>query len=422
MKGTGFKPIKNMLIPFAKPTMSSFDSSAVKATVESGWITRGPKCQEFEVEFSKYVGCEFSSSVSSCTTAMHLALLAAGVRAGDIVLTVSHSFIATANAIRACGAEPGFIDIDDRTLNMDPDALAVFLAERCHQGNNGIYFKDVDAILTMPESPLHRIKPELTGRIAAVMPVHQLGLPCSIVEIADIAKNYNIPLIEDAACAVGSEIKIENIWRKIGQPFGQSACFSFHPRKVLTTGDGGMITTNSAAVHSSCDLGRQHGMSISDADRHKAQNVMFEEYLTTAFNYRLTDIQAALGLTQLKQLDSFIEHRCKASEIYYSELFNVSWLRLREIPKNSRSNWQSFPIWLNDHAPLKRDAFIQYLHAKGIGSRRGVMNAHQEKPYLKSPFSLPKSEKARAECVLLPIYSDIPLDHVRSVCEALKQL
>src|SRR5690606_2541029 len=204
----------------------------------------------------------------SCTAALHLALHALGIGAGDEVITVSHSFIATANVIRYCGATPVFVDIDPRTYNLDPQRL-------------------LEAI---------------TPRTKAIVPVHQIGLPCDLAAILAIAAEHHLPVVEDSACAAGSEIRWQGNWERIGKPHGAVACFSFHPRKVITTGDGGMLTTNDPELDRQFRLLRQHGMSVPDTQRHAARQVIFEEYPLVGFNYRMTDVQGAMGRVQLQRL------------------------------------------------------------------------------------------------------------------------
>ena len=262
-------------IPVARPLMDEREAEAAKRPIMSGWVTQGPEVAAFEREFAACVGAPHACAVSSCTTALHLALLAAGVKPGDEVITVSHSYIATANSIRYCGAQPVFVDIEPWTFNLNP-AL---------------------------------IEKAITPSTRAILCVHQIGMPCDLKAINDIAGRHGLVVVEDAACAIGSEVLWNGEWEKIGKPHGDVACFSFHPRKVITTGDGGMITTNRTDWDAKFRLLRQHAMSIPDTVRHGASQVVFESYPILGYNYRLTDIQAAVGREQLKRLPEIVGSR-----------------------------------------------------------------------------------------------------------------
>jgi dTDP-4-amino-4,6-dideoxygalactose transaminase len=310
--------------------------------------------------------------VSNCTTALHLALKVAGVGPGDEVVTVSHSFIAAANVVRECGATPVFVDIDPVTYNLDPD----------------------------------RLEAAITPRTRAVLCVHQIGLPCDLARILAVARAHGLTVIEDAACAIGSEIRIDGEWRPIGAPEGDVACFSFHPRKVITSGEGGMLTTRHADWDRQFRLLRQHGMSVSDAVRHNASEVIFEAYLVPGFNYRMTDIQAAIGRRQLARLDGIIARRRELAARYGELLGSIPGVQPPVEPDWARSNWQSYAVRLPDGADQER--VMQALLAHGVASRRGIMCAHLEPAYADAPAPpLPHSEAAHRRALLLPLFAQM---------------
>ena len=416
------KPGASPQIPITKPFLGEEEAAAAREVILSGWVTQGPKVREFEERFAEYVGAQYACAVSSCTTALHLALLGVEVKPGEVVITVSHSFIATANAIRHCGAEPVFVDIDPQTYNMDVAELRKCLEHDCERRGEEVYYREVQKLCT-GESPLGFVDPsrENFGRVAAILPVHQMGMPCEINQIVQLAQQYHLPVVEDAACAIGSEISSDGgtTWEKIGKPHGEAACFSFHPRKVLTTGDGGMITTNNPELDAKFRLWRQHGMSVSDAARHKAGKVIIEEYLTTGFNYRLTDIQAAVGIEQLKKIEAMVRERQALADAY-AELFQeMPAIMPSQEPSFAKTNWQSYPVRLRGISSATQINIMQALQDKGIAVRRGIMNAHQEQAYGNTAWNLPQSEACRDETILLPLYCGLENETQRFIRDAL---
>jgi dTDP-4-amino-4,6-dideoxygalactose transaminase len=353
-----------------QPSLDEREADAARRPILSGWVTQGPEVAAFEKEFAAYVGAKYACAVSSCTTALHLALLAVGVKAGDEVIAPSHSFIATANSIRYCSAKPVFVDIEPDTFNINPA-----LIERA-----------------------------ITPRTRAILAVHQIGMPCDLEKILAVARARNLPVVEDAACAIGSEILWQGRWETIGKPHGDIACFSFHPRKVITTGDGGMLTTSSAEWDQQFRLWRQHGMSIPDIARHGSKEVIFESYPVVGYNYRMTDIQAAIGREQLKRLPELIARRRQLAERYHRLLSKVSGVTVPSEPSFARSNWQSYCIRLPAHCNQR--AVMQKMLDLGVATRRGVMCSHRETAWseIVGKQSLPVSEAASDHCIVLPLY------------------
>lgn len=389
-------------MPIIKPVLGDDEIQAVADVLKSGWVTQGPRVAEFEKQFASFTGAGFAVAVSNCTAALHLALKAVGVRADDEVITVSHSYIATANSIRYCNAIPVFVDIDPLTFNLDPNL----------------------------------VENAISDRTRAILCVHQMGMPCDLTQIKRIADERSLPLIEDAACAVGSEILLGTDWEMIGKPCGDIACFSFHPRKLLTTGDGGMLTTDNKEHDIKFRLWRQHSMSISDTIRHDSKDVRFESYPELGYNYRMTDIQAAVGIAQLRRIPGIIKKRRDQVHRYRELLEAIPGLILPYEPEWARSNWQSFCVRLP--GDCNQAHVMQYMLDAGISTRRGIMCAHREPAYKLEPWrcrsgqmqcdtepsrcdALRQSERAQEEAIILPLYYEMSDQDIETVAATLKE-
>jgi len=391
---------EDSFIPIAKPCLDRREAEAAARPILSGWVTQGPEVAAFEKEFAAFVGTRSACAVANCTTALHLALLALGIGSDDEVITVSHSFIATANSIRYCGATPAFVDIEPATFNIDPD----------------------------------KIEAAVNERTKAILCVHQVGMPCDMAAIMPIARRHGLRVVEDAACATGSELLWNGRWERVGKPHGDIACFSFHPRKVITTGDGGMLTTSNHEWDRQFRLLRQHCMDVPDLARHDSKSVLFESYPALGFNYRMTDIQAAVGREQLERLPDILGRRRALAERYRALLSGISDLRIAEEPEWARSNWQSFCVWL----PAGADQYqvMQDMLNAGVATRRGVMCSHREAAYPKTTWvcstaecdcpagtcaRLSESERAQDRSIILPLFAQMTDDEQNRVVLALRE-
>jgi perosamine synthetase len=365
-----------MEVPFARPYLRGDEGEAVAQVIASGWVSQGPRVREFEAAFAERVGAAEAVAVSNCTTALQLALYVSGVGPGDEVIVPSMSFIATANSVWQCGATPVFADVDPRTFNLDASA-----AERA-----------------------------ITGATKAIMPVHQLGLPADMDRFLDLADRYGLALVEDAACAVGASYKS----RPIGS-LGPPACFSLHPRKVITTGEGGMIAVQDRAVAARLRQLRQHAMDVSDLARHGARDVVIESYPERGWNYRMTDMQAALGLCQLEVLDEILADRRRRAERYTAAIERIPGLEPPFEPGYAERTWQSYAITLAADAPLDTTELMRMLLLDGVPTRRGVMAIHEEPAYAEVAADLPNTEIASRRSLMLPLFAgmtDEQQDHV----------
>jgi perosamine synthetase len=368
------------LIPITRPFVGEDEVAAAAEVIRSGWLTQGERVQEFETSVARYVGAGRAVAVSNCTTALHLALLAAGVGPGDEVICPSFSFIATANAILHAGAQPVFVDINPRTYNIDPEL----------------------------------VEAAITPRTKVIMPVDQIGLAADINAIRTIAERYGLKVVEDAAPSLGAMIG----GRRVGS-LSDLTCFSFHPRKSITTGEGGVITTDDPEAAGWLSRIRSHGASTSDLQRHRSKTVAFEEYRELGYNYRMTDIQAAIGVVQLRKLDSILAERRRLAARYAKLLAGYEWLEVPFEPHDSFHTYQSYCIRLRSEK--MREAIMADLAGRGISTRRGVMAIHMEPFYreLYPDVSLPITELCSAETLLLPLFPGLTDEEQQLVADSL---
>jgi dTDP-4-amino-4,6-dideoxygalactose transaminase len=370
-----------MTIPVMRPWLGEEEAAAAAAAVASGWVAQGPRVAEFERAFACAVGTGHGIAVSSCTAGLHLALLAAGIGPGDEVVVPSLSFIATANAPRYVGAKPVFADVDAATLNLTPET----------------------------------VEPVLTERTRAVILVDQAGVPADLEAMRKLCEPRGIAIVEDAACAAGAEYQ--------GRPVGagaELAAFSFHPRKLLTTGEGGMIVTPDADTAARLRRLREHGMDVSAAQRHASRQPIIEHYLETGYNYRMTDIQAAVGLVQLAKLDTMVARRRELAAYYQEALSKTPGFRTVTDPAYGKTNFQSFWLQLPADYPLSRDELLASLADARISARRGIMAAHREPAYSGVPSCpLPTTEHVADTSIILPLFHEMTRDDQDAVLTVL---
>ena len=372
------------MIPIAKPYLTADEAQSAYDTILTGWVTQGPRVEEFENKFCEYTGAKYAAAISNCTTALHLAMIIAGIGKDDEVICPSMSYIATANCIKYVGAKPVFAEINPDNYNID----------------------------------IKHVKKLITDKTKAVIIVHQIGMPADIDDFKKLCDEHNLKLIEDAACAAGSSYK----GKKIGS-HSDIVCFSFHPRKVITTGEGGMITTSNPDYIKRIKLLRQHGMSVNDRVRHESGKLLFEDHLELGYNYRMTDIQAAIGIRQLEKLDWIINERRKIALRYIQELKDIECIKLPVEKEGYFSNYQSFSIYLKKDCPVGRDELMQKLLDAGISTRRGVTTSHRETAY-KSEYKnlhLPVSEDAADNSIMIPLYIPMSDEDIDLVISKLKE-
>jgi dTDP-4-amino-4,6-dideoxygalactose transaminase len=371
-------------IPLLRPWLGDEEVKAVIDVIDSGWISQGPRVAAFEDAVAAYVGASHAVATNSCTSALHLALRLSGVGDGDEVICPSFTCMATANAIHHAGASPVFADIDAQTYNLDPSAAA-------------------EAI---------------TSRTRAILLVHQIGLPADVDAIVTLASKHGLRVVEDGACTLGATYR----GRRVGG-LGAPTCFSFHPRKMITTGEGGMLLTEDAALAQQARILRATGASISDLERHRARGVLVQQYADVGYNYRLTDIQAAIGLIQLGKLDSMLEQRSTQARRYDTAFVEVAEVERPYVPAYATHAYSSYLIRLKATARINRDELLRRMASRGISCRAGIQPLHWE-PYYRSrcdSLVLPFTEAAARTTLFLPIFPGLTDVEQDRVIRALKE-
>ncbi|MGN6463034.1 MAG: DegT/DnrJ/EryC1/StrS family aminotransferase [Pseudolabrys sp.] len=375
-------------IPIAKPVTGEAEWLALRETLESGWLTHGPKVDAFEKAFAARHGVKHAIATTSATTGLHLAVAALGIGPGDEVIVPSFTWIATANAVLYAGAIPVLADIDPATFNLDPQDVAG----------------------------------RITSRTKAVIPVHLFGLCAAMDELRRVLPKH-VKLIEDAACAAGAS--------SADMPaggLGDIGVFSFHPRKSITTGEGGMVTTNDDALAERARVMRNHGASISEQERHAGpQPYLLPEFGALGFNYRMTDLQGAVGLVQLARLDEFVDERAKWAAWYRQALRDIAWLRLPDEPPYGRHAWQSFVTRVDpSRAPSPRNEIMSRLHEAGVATRPGTHAIHMLSYYCErfgyQPGDFPHARDADQNSMAIPLHNRMAADDYQYVVECLRSI
>lgn len=376
--------MEKRIIPISLPSMGQEEWEATKEPIFSGWITQGPKVAEFEKLFAQRHKVKHALAVSNCTTALHLALVALGIQPGDEVIVPAFTWVSTANAVVYCGATPVFIDIDINTFNID----------------------------------VSQLKQKITPKTKAIIPVHLFGLCADIDAIKRIAPQLKI--VEDGACAAGA-----GIGDRPAGSLGDIGCFSFHPRKSVTTGEGGMLTTNDDALAERLNMLRNHGASISEEQRHKGPKpYILPEFDIVGYNYRMTDIQGAVGVVQLKKLDLFIDEREKWASYYQDRLSSIKWLRTPYIPEGYKHGWQSYVLYIDEKlSPVRRNDLMELLQQKGISTRPGTHAVHMLGYYSRlfhlSPQDYPGAFAANEFSMSIPLHNKMVKEDFDYIIEAL---
>lgn len=372
-------------IQISLPSTGQEEWEAVKEPLDTGWLTQGPKVAAFEKAFAERHSVKHALATTSCTTALHLILAAMGIGPGDEVIVPAFTWVATANVVLYCGAKPVFVDIDPFSFNIDPRQVAS----------------------------------KVNKHTKAIIPVHLFGLCADIDTIAEAAPG--IPLIEDAACASGSAYK----GRSAGS-LGLAGAFSFHPRKSVTTGEGGMVTTNDDDLAERVNMLRNHGASISEEQRHVGPRpYIMADFNLLGFNYRMTDLQGAVGVVQLRKLDKFIDERDHWAKYYESELAEVEWLRLPLTPNGYRHGWQSYACYVEeDKAPMTRNEIMAELFAKGISTRPGTHAVHMLGLYRDKfgllPEHYPNARACNNYSMSIPLHNRMSEDDYHYVVEVIR--
>lgn len=376
-----------MKISITKPYFTKDEIKEVEKVLKSGWVVQGPKVKEFEEIFAKFVGVKYAIAVSSCTAALHLSLAALEINQEDEVIVPAFTFIATANVVEFQGAKPVFVDIEPTTFNID----------------------------------VSKIEKAITKRTKAILPVHLFGLSANMSEIKKIAKKYNLYVIEDAACGMGSIYKGKHVGT-----FGNTGCFSFHPRKAITTGEGGMIITNSKKIEQRLRSLSDHGALQSDLARHVKKLPLLPKYKEAGYNYRMTDIQAAIGVKQMEKANFILKNRQKIARTYDKSFKESNILQIPFASGKYVNSYQSYVINIKKNYKFSRDKFATKLINKGISVRQGTHSVphldYYSRKYNYNNLDFPESFNAEKQSLALPVYANMTKKEQKFVIKTIKEI
>ncbi|KAA5533373.1 DegT/DnrJ/EryC1/StrS family aminotransferase [Taibaiella lutea] len=373
-------------VPLMKPWLDEEEWYAMKDVILSGWVSQGPKVKEFEQKVAAYIGVKHAVAMNACTSAMHIAMKIAGVKYGDEVIVADSTCMANVNAINMAGAVPVFVDIDPDTYNIDPKL----------------------------------IEAKITSKTKVIMNIDQIGLSNDLDALKAICDKHNLTLLDDAATAFGGKYK--------GKFLGNHnvmATYSFHPRKMITTGEGGMLVTDNDDIAEQARILRATGASVSDLDRHKAKGLILQKYYDSGYNYRMTDMQAAMGIVQLTKIDAMLEQRKYQAEYYNQHLAAISDLQLPFVPEYADPAWSSYCIKIKPESKKTVQEVLQTLAAANISARFGIQPLHQE-PYFENQNykdeDFPVSCTVADQTFFVPIYPGMTEQQQQHIVQTLKQI
>jgi dTDP-4-amino-4,6-dideoxygalactose transaminase len=384
--GVTMKPVRRIQI--ARPVLGAEELEALREPLESGWLTQGPMVAAFEKGFAERHQVAHALATTSCTTGLHLALTALGIGPGDEVIVPAFTWVATANVVLYCGATPVFVDVDRSTFNIGVD----------------------------------RVAEKVSPKTRAVIAVHLFGLCADIDALREVLPE-KIAIVEDAACAAGASYR-----GRMAGGLGEVAVFSFHPRKSITTGEGGMLTTNDADLAARAEILRNHGASVPEEVRHHGPKpYLMPDFDVLGFNYRLSDLQAAVGVAQLAKLDRFVDERDYWAQHYREALADIEWLSMPRAPQGDRHAWQAFVCYVDPQtAPKSRNDIMSILHDRGVSTRPGTHAVHMLGYYRNrfglAPDDFPAARDCERQSLALPLHNSMTADDYSYVIEAVRDI